>query len=835
MSKEKECRTGALVFVKLSAATLTIASLLCLSGCTTNLKSEVNEPYRTINGSFSGEKVAYSPDPLVAYRWSNPQADDSLEIYTIPPVSVTADIPGNINFKNPANLSVKGECNLMFDFGQVNAAWFEFESEDFEGDIEMSISEFNEPAVFNAGAEHPVKTATPAKYGHSYRLELNKELYEGVRFAWIHIKKLDKPASLHNIRLVCQVKPVNYEGSFECSDTMLSRIWYTGAYDVKLNLLHDYFGAILMERSDRISWTGDAHPSQAASLVAFGNYDFIKTNLRHTSTQFNGIVSYSLYWTLSLTDYYSYTGDKALFDEMKDNLCNKLETAYNHYDNLPAMNFYGWDERLGAGFEKPDCAEVQNAYKMLCIRAWNECGKAFFNAGYYDLADKYLMYANEKTASLRAENKSLRTFGVHAAADAINADFLNEKEKDFLWQNTLSDRQQRLSYSPFNQYFIIQSLARLNRYNEALATIDDCWGGQVRYGGTTFFEVFRPSWNDISRPNDAPINNQCGYTSLTHPWSAGVTKWLSEEILGIKPLSPGFKNFIVKPHLSQLVTWVKGKTPTPLGAIAFDYNLETGEGSLTVPDGANAVFAAPLAGKTVSKMFIDGENTDWNDQDADFIYFRDIPAGKHKIKVEYSSGALQPVEKEPFIYELMQAVAEDTVTRGAWIGKYGAKGYLLCNYDDSLVHRVDLPDFISSVNFSKNDDVVWQNSRHVHWTDASDDERALLSPSDSKSRSLGAVTTRDPSPCYQTMTVDIQCKSNRTYRLSLYFVDWERDRRRSAIEVFDLANRKLLMPVTMVRNYENGKYLTFTFDRSVRIRINQVRGMNAALSGIFFN
>ena len=30
---------------------------------------------------------------------------------------------------------------------------------------------------------------------------------------------------------------------------------------------------------DREAWTGDAHPSQAAALVAFHNLDFIKQNL----------------------------------------------------------------------------------------------------------------------------------------------------------------------------------------------------------------------------------------------------------------------------------------------------------------------------------------------------------------------------------------------------------------------------------------------------------------------------------------------------------------------------------------------------------------------------
>lgn len=32
-------------------------------------------------------------------------------------------------------------------------------------------------------------------------------------------------------------------------------------------------------------------------MVAFGNYDFVKQNIFYTSTQFNGIAGYSLYWS----------------------------------------------------------------------------------------------------------------------------------------------------------------------------------------------------------------------------------------------------------------------------------------------------------------------------------------------------------------------------------------------------------------------------------------------------------------------------------------------------------------------------------------------------------
>ena len=48
-----------------------------------------------------------------------------------------------------------------FDFGVESAAWLEFESPDFSGAVEMSISEYNEPAIVNVGAQSPAKTKAP--------------------------------------------------------------------------------------------------------------------------------------------------------------------------------------------------------------------------------------------------------------------------------------------------------------------------------------------------------------------------------------------------------------------------------------------------------------------------------------------------------------------------------------------------------------------------------------------------------------------------------------------------------------------------------------------------
>lgn len=794
----------------------------CLSKGMKDGFSEIKAPYSSVSGTFSGEDVSYSPDPLVAMRWERPKYTDSLEVYVLSPTSFQVDSPENISIKNPSDFTVKGACNLRFDFGRVSAAWFEFESADLEGEVEMSISEYNEPAIFNKGAQHPKKTAKPVRYGNTWRLELNDELYEGVRFAWIHIYSLKKKATISSVRLVCQVKPTNYEGSFSCSDTLLTRIWYTGAYTVKLNLLQNHFGAILMERSDRHSWTGDAHTSQAASLVAFGNFDFVKENIRYTSDQFNGIASYSLYWVLSLLDYYRYTGDRELLDEMLENVCSKLDIAYEHYGTDPKLAFYGWDERLGAGFENPDCEEAQNAYKMLSIRTWYEFSDLMEQIDCPDLAIKYKKYADEKVKVLRKDSKWFDSYGIHAASDAIMAKFINDAERDYFWKNDFSDRMQRISYSPFNQYFILKAMAELGRLNEALTTVDDCWGGQIRYGGTTFFEVFHPSWNLVSGPNDAPINNQCGFTSLTHPWSAGVTKWLSEEIAGIKPTGPGFSTFIIKPHLSSRVTWVKGITPTPHGKIEVCFDIESGEGSFSIPADTKAELAIPKAGYQIDNIEFSSNEAKKSGEDGDFVYYSGFSSGQYQVKVKYS-GKMAEVVSEPFEYEY-ENFHVDSVTQGNWIGKYGSKGYLLCNYD-SLKNRTKLPAFIERVDFN--------NCDNIHWKTGAGNPAALLSDTDNAQRSLGAVVRT--TPAYMTMTVDIYSQENKTYKLSLYFADGEKRSLRSAIELFNLDDKKRLTPVYIIRDYSEGKYVTVELDQPVRVRINHVRGERASLSGLFFD
>lgn len=805
--------------------------------------SPVAERYLYVSsGSFSGPAIAQSPDPLVSYRWPKPQANDALEIYLIKPKNASADIVSSFDnlpslTGDSPNVTVKGTGSIRMDFGMENAAWLEFDSPDLVGNVEMSISEYNQPNGYLG------KTMTPKKYGNTYRLELNTDLYEGVRFGWIHVRSFTSAWHITGIRIVCQIKPTNYNGSFACSDSMLTRIWYTGAYTVKLNNLKDYLGAILMYRGDRFSWTGDAHPAQAASMVAFGNFDFVKKNILYTSTQSNGIRSYALYWVLSLIDYYKYTGDTITLKSLITNACGKLNDAYSAYGTNPNLEYYGWDERLGAGFEHPNITEPQNAYKMLSIRVWKEFAEAMGTFGRTDLRDKYTSYANEKITAIRKNASWYQSFGLHAGTDAVTTGLLSSVEKKAIYENSFTDKVNRVSYSPFNQYFVIQAFAQLNKYDDALSSIRDLWGGQIRYGGTTFFEDYRPSWNAIIHTNDPVPNNQCGFTSLCHPWGAGVTKWLSEEVLGIKPTSPGFATFDIIPHLGRTLTSVSGKTPTSLGDIQANFDISTGNCSVTSPAGTIGRIGIPKAEKTITSIKVNGSLA-WDgifnsvvgiggaNEDSMFVYLTGVQPGTQSIVVNYSG--ITPQYSELTEVYPAKSIGIDSVTSGNWGRVYGKDGYVLCNYNGNGIDKKSLPSYVSSVNYYK----VKGNGLPMNtvWASNTNDRRALApDTANSVPRNAACLYAMDGDQIGYTFTSNINITGTHDYRISLYFVDWDKKGRQIGVEMFDANTLNLIAPVKIVKNCQGGAYLTYSYNKSAKFRFNVIRGDNAVLSGIFFD
>ena len=276
------------------------------------------EPFAPLHG-FNPTGLPAQPhadDPLVRYTWSAATNASALQIYrvgtaggTASPAAAFSGLPSLRN-GGPVGVTVHGAGALRLDFGVERAAWFEFESPDLgaqASSVSACVSEYNDPWP---GKTQPVKV-----YGTTFRLETNTELYEGVRYAWIFFKPKAgaavAPWHITNVSVVAKVKPVPYTGSFASKDATLTKVWYTGAYGVRLNMEANAFNSILMDRGDRVSIQGDGHPTMAAGLVAFSPYALVKTMLNQTDSGAvnghrvvdQGIMPYPIYWTMSVNDW----------------------------------------------------------------------------------------------------------------------------------------------------------------------------------------------------------------------------------------------------------------------------------------------------------------------------------------------------------------------------------------------------------------------------------------------------------------------------------------------------------------------------------------------------
>jgi len=512
----------------------------------------------------------------------------------------------------------------VIDFGVESAGWLEvtvsgLTQQDLQW-VTMSTGEGNLP-TFVGG----YKTGQPAVYGSVLRLETNGELYEGVRYGFFSLTQAPRtPFTITGIRLVAQAKAVNYTGSFEASgDPLLDKIWYTGAYTIRVLLLPSYMGSVLVERGDRISWTGDAFVSQGTLLSFASDTSIVLQNLRVTSCPdcCQGIATYCLLFVLSVVEYWEATGDASALREFTPVITLKLEHARELYSNPQGLRFVGWDDRTGsgeraskrmpcthlqhfthltrarltdnhspthhsqncllcAGFANNTTPETQNMYRMLAIRCWSAfAGAAASPAGLNNatLSAHYKSYSETAIAELR--NTTARGtgwwqgWGVHAGAEALNAGFPTALESAGIYSDTRQgDIVVLPSLSHFNQYFILTASAMFGVLDRAVEQVRRFWGADIALGATTFFEVGHPGLINSGIPVGGPPplpGEQNGWTLLCADWSTGAVQFLSRWVLGVRSLAPGFKRALLAPHVADGMSGVIGEYPVPGGGVIF--------------------------------------------------------------------------------------------------------------------------------------------------------------------------------------------------------------------------------------------------------------------------
>jgi alpha-L-rhamnosidase len=428
--------------------------------------------------------------------------------------------------------------------------------------------------------------------------------YVRIRFVGIH-----ESASFPSIRLEGITYPVSFTGSFTSSDPLLNRIWETGAYTAHLCMQDNVWDA---PKRDRGRWAGDLDVEGRVIYDAFGDTAELEDTLARLGSEtyddshVNGIPSYTALWITTLAALYERSGDDSfVVHEHSDlvRLLAKLDKDLDPTTGLLQRTQRGWGfVDWSSGFYG-NTNQVWIGTTLQYLRAYLAAPALLRASGDDENGRKYEAIANRLQV---AAGKAFVSAETHTVGDTWQLNTLAilsgvaGADNTGIWKTVFArvkqDSPADQVISPYFNAYLIDAMAASGHSQEALTWIRAYWGGMLAEGATSFWEAYDLRWPKTNFHLSLQADGTSGFfVSLAHGWSSGPVTWIDENILGIKPTSPGYRTVSIRPQLLGL-EFAKGTVATPHGPIAIEVNSSQGI-TLDIPTGIEeAIVAYPIPG-----------------------------------------------------------------------------------------------------------------------------------------------------------------------------------------------------------------------------------------------
>lgn len=557
-------------------------------------------------------------------NWPGQDADAwYLAHVTVPPVRTEA-VSGQISGGPASGLSVKAvaagdqPAALRVDFGREIAGRLLLQGTPgtalhvTTGETLAELTR-TEPALDNSGpydlaltAGKPVATS-----------------YSAFRYALIVLPSR-QAATLTQIACDHKYYPVAYKGSFACSDPLLTKIWYAGAYTAHLCMQEDIWDA---PKRDRGLWGGDLHVTGATINNVFADTFLMERSIGRlpkiasggaynpalAAQDINDLPGYTASWFCTLADFYRHAGDQDFLKSQHQTLLALLDYQQGEFDtnslfvnSRKKWSFVDWSPDFVL-----DSPQSHMAIDLFDIKGIREAVFLLREIGDTRNADKYETWANTLTdaAQKNYPDPSALTYGNRLQTNimAVYSGVASPAQKQAIYAHILRagspawtppvDPKSTSAYpmSPYYGHYALQVLGEMNRQQDGVDLIRRYWGAMMARGTTTLWEQFDPSM-----PADMnQILNWTPYLSFSHGWSTGPTSFLSEYVLGVRPTSGGMKTVEIVPFLGDL-SFIDGAVPAPQGLIRVKASKSGGLEAVTLglPAGVDAQVGLP--GRSVS-------------------------------------------------------------------------------------------------------------------------------------------------------------------------------------------------------------------------------------------
>lgn len=416
------------------------------------------------------------------------------------------------------------------------------------------------------------------------------------RYIQINIRNIGAKLKIFYAGMRPSMYPIEERGSFKSGYALQDKIYETGVRTLRLCMHEHYEDCPWREQA---LYANDSRNQAISGYYAFGDVRF-PANAFGLFTKGLGddgwlemcmpakiaitIPSFTLAWVLAVADHRIYTGNITFSRKMLPTVRAILEARIKEMVDglLPCpvgqryWQFYDWADGL-SGDERMKPGEVRydaplNMFLSLAFKAgsfiaeacgadkearkWAEISKEMrprINRLFWDpSAEAFLTYVGDRAPKHYCElTQSLALLS--GTADKA-------KTRNHLREGLLARREDwvetTLSQSLYKYEAILSGGTKFGR--RVFDAIDSEWGAMLEKGATSFWETREGS----------EAFNQAG--SLCHGWSATPVYFYGAYILGVRPVEPGFKKFIVEPMPCALNS-AKGTVPTPHGPIHVEW------------------------------------------------------------------------------------------------------------------------------------------------------------------------------------------------------------------------------------------------------------------------
>ncbi|CAN5236374.1 alpha-L-rhamnosidase C-terminal domain-containing protein [soil metagenome] len=465
--------------------------------------------------------------------------------------------------------------SLLLDFGKETFGFIKLRGLSGKGNVNIYYGESREEALATATCE----TTDFLQIDQTQKRDSTMELTKAFRYVNV---QYDGSVSMDSVSMLYEFLPVADRGGFRCSDEQINKIYDVAVYTLHLNTREFFIDGI---KRDRWIWSGDAAQSYLMNYyLLFDSPSVTRTMLalrgkEPVTSHINTIMDYTLYWFISIYDYYQYTGDKAFIQQFYPRMQSLMDYCLARRNKNGFLEglagdwvFIDWADGLSkkgeVSFEQLLFARSLETM-ALCANIVNDAPNAAkYNQLVSDVKGKlFSSYWNESKHALvhsRVDGVPTENVTRYANMFAIFFNYLDDGKKQAVKQHVLLNPDVPKITTPYMRFYELEALCALGEQSYVTKEIKDYWGGMLNLGATSFWEEYNPAKKGAE--HYAMYGRDFG-KSLCHAWGASPIYLLGKYYLGVKPTTPAYATYLIEPQLGGL-QWIDGKVPTPEGDVS---------------------------------------------------------------------------------------------------------------------------------------------------------------------------------------------------------------------------------------------------------------------------